>query len=155
MDIKPPNNQLKTGTVTTERETEAQTPGANLIIITYFVAQSPGSLLSSETLVFLRPSFKFGVMEGSESISQKAFSLWWMSSLLDYGAKPASSVFTRFLELKQKWCVGCGGYCSCSTLHRPGREGAQNPTLRAVLWGSLESWLWEWSCKGWGCWDLL
>lgn len=74
----------------------------DLIIVTYFIAQSPGSLLSSETLVFLRPSFKFGVMLGTESISQKALSLWLMSSLLDYGAKLASSVFTQPLQLKQK-----------------------------------------------------
>lgn len=75
MDIKPPNNQLKTGTVTIERQTEAQIHGADLIIVTYFVAHPTGSLLSSETLVVLRPSFKFGVMLGAESISHKAFSL--------------------------------------------------------------------------------
>lgn len=75
MDIKPPNNQLKTDTVTIGRETEAQINGADLILVTYVIAQSPGSLLSSGTLVFLRPTFKFGVVLGAESLSQKAFSL--------------------------------------------------------------------------------
>lgn len=134
MDIKPPNNQLKAGTVTIGRETEARICGADLSVVTYFVAQSPGSLLSSETLIFPRPSFKFGVMLGAESISQKAFSFWWMSSLLDYGA---SSVFTQPPQLKQKGCVGrVWKWCSFwSTLHCPGWGGARNPTLRVVLWG--------------------
>lgn len=137
MDINPPNNQLTTSTVTTGRETEAQIHGAALIIVTCFVAQSPGSLLSSETLVILRPSFKLGVMLGAESIFQKAFSLCWMSSLLDYGANPSSSVFTQPLQLKQKWCVGrvWKWYFSCGTFHCPGWGGAQNPTLKIALWG--------------------
>lgn len=95
MYIKPPNIQLKTDAVTIGREFEAQIHGADFILATYVIAQSPGSLLSSETLDFLRPSFKFGLMLGAESIFQKAFSLWWMSSLLAYGAKPVSSVFTH------------------------------------------------------------